>query len=525
MKKFIKNNKIFLVFLVFFLVVLLQHQFMYLYHDDYGYASLSYAYKVDGVEGHNVNMSQILEFLKGHYLTWGGRVLTFFFEIFLLTKGIYLFRLIQSIIITLIFFLIYSIVKKCSNQKVNDLLLAVCTITCYGLFEIMILRTGIFWASASVSYLFPVLPFLLFVYLYQDSKEKKFKNQLSKVLFYLFMGVMVFLATFSQEQVGFAALGYIMILSIYNVIRTKKISKLDLIMCIIAIVGFGILMLAPGNALRKLHPTSIEFYSKPLLERILCGTENLILGNFSMYTKLFNIVLYISICYAAYKVVKCNKGIKLISKLSLASIVCIIFVTMIQQDGYFQWMYNLSTKGIYKILIMGIFIVQLLLMFYSVIVYLFERKKYKLINVVLSAILSVACMIFAPYFAIRSSIIFEILCYIYILYVFQEVYCSLKEKEYIMYIILPIILVALCNMSVITKGYYLNSSINKENDKILSETSIRIKNGENIEKVTLKKLNNILYSGDQPYTEGNDYITTYIKEYYNLPNNIKIIYE
>lgn len=46
---------------------------MWLYHDDYGYVSLSYAYIVEGVNGHSFNIKQLLSFLIGHYNNWGGR--------------------------------------------------------------------------------------------------------------------------------------------------------------------------------------------------------------------------------------------------------------------------------------------------------------------------------------------------------------------------------------------------------------------------------------------------------------------
>ena len=525
MKNFFEKYGVGIIFLIFFLIVLIQHQFMYIYHDDYGYASLSYAYNVENVEGHDVNLEQIVEFLKGHYEVWGGRILTFFYEIILLTNGPWLYRLLQSIVITLIFFLIYKIVKKCVQNKIDDRLLALCTVMCYGVFEIMLVRTGIFWASAAVSYLFPILPLLAFIYLYEQSKEKDFKNLFTKIIFYLFCGILIFTATFSQEQISVAALGYILILTIYNIVKNKRVDKLDLIMCLVAILGFSILMLAPGNILRQQHPTSIEFYSKPIVERLELGIQNLIFGNFSNYTKIFNMIFYISIAYASYVVVKRKKGIKILSCLSLLSILFIIFVNMTQQTEYFEWVYGLLTNNIYKKLVIVGFMFQFLLMFYSVIVYLYDEKKLKLINIVTIAIFSVGCMIIAPYFAPRSSIAFEILCLVFILYMFVQFYDSVTDKKMINFILVPTFVIFLCNVLIITNGYYKNSSINRENDKILTQVSERIDKGEDIRQVTLKKLNNILYSGDQPYMEGNDYITIYMKEYYNLPKDLDIIYE
>ena len=80
-------------------------------------------------------------------------------------------------------------------------------------------------------------------------------------------------------------------------------------------------------------------------------------------------------------------------------------------------------------------------------------------------------------------------------------------------------------MLTIAKGYYDNNKVNYENDKKLQTVSEQITNGENITEVTLKELPNILYSGEQPYIEGNDYIMYYMRQYYNLPQDFVIHYE
>ena len=109
----IKENKfIFICFLTFFAFVMFQHSFLWMYHDDYGYASLSYAYNVQSVVGHSFNFKQLIEFLYGHYMTWGGRILYLGIECFILSKSLIAFRILQSIVITFIFFYIYKIIIK-----------------------------------------------------------------------------------------------------------------------------------------------------------------------------------------------------------------------------------------------------------------------------------------------------------------------------------------------------------------------------------------------------------------------------
>lgn len=62
MSKLIKNNKILTIFVIFFLFVLFQHHFMWLYHDDYGYASLSYVGNVfkNNNAGYHTSINDIL---------------------------------------------------------------------------------------------------------------------------------------------------------------------------------------------------------------------------------------------------------------------------------------------------------------------------------------------------------------------------------------------------------------------------------------------------------------------------------
>lgn len=525
MKNILKKSGILIIFVVFFLVIFIQHQFVYLHHDDYGYASLCYAYVVDDVDGHDLSLTQITEFLKGHYEIWGGRILYFFIEIVLISNGVWLFRLFQSLVITIIFYLIYKIVQKIIKNKMNKYVLAICTISLYGIFEINLLNHGIFWFSASVLYIIPMLPFLAFIYFYQDSKKKIYKNKLKKILTYFFYGILIFLATFSQEQVSIAALGYIGVLTIYNTVKNKKIDKKDIIMITIAILGFLILMLAPGNKARQGDITSIDFYSKPFIERTILGMQNLILRTFSSDTKIFNIIFYFCIAYTSIEMIKLKKGKRNFHLISLVSIASIIFISIIKNEGYFEYIYYLINLNIYRLLITFIFLIQLLLMFLSVVYYLYNFEEFKLINIIFSAVLSIICMIVAPYFATRSAIIFIILCFIFILYVFTKIYNNSKDKKIVICIMIPIIVFAFGNISIITKGYYNNNLANRENTLILEEASKKIKKGEIVDKIILKKLPNILYSAAQPYMPGSEYILYYIREYYDIPQNIEIIYE
>ena len=80
----------------------------------YGYLSLSY--EVTGITSSmNYGLKEIFSFLGEHYMLWGGRIVGFFYEIFLghISKDIYWF--FQSLCIVLIFVFIYSVFQKFVN--------------------------------------------------------------------------------------------------------------------------------------------------------------------------------------------------------------------------------------------------------------------------------------------------------------------------------------------------------------------------------------------------------------------------
>ncbi len=72
--------------IIFSMLIFWQHHYVYMYFDDYGYASLSYI-AFDNPLGMAYGISEIFHFLQEHYLHWGGRVVYFFFEIIIFRIG------------------------------------------------------------------------------------------------------------------------------------------------------------------------------------------------------------------------------------------------------------------------------------------------------------------------------------------------------------------------------------------------------------------------------------------------------
>lgn len=519
-----KNYIIIFLFVLFLLFLIYQHQGLYLYFDDYGYASLSYAYNMENVKGLEYNIGDIMQFAQGHYNVWGGRMLFLTLEIVSIHYlGLQGFRIIQSIIILGIAVLTYLILKNIFKLKEGSIKLAILSIVSYGVIEIVIFRSGIFWISASVLYIFPIAFFLLFLYLYMKYKENiNFKNKTVKNIYILAMAISIFAATFSQEQIAIAAVALIGILTIYNNTKNKETSKIDIAMCVIALVGFTILMIAPGNEARKLSPSSGGFYDRPFIERTIDDYKAIVTKNFNGATRIFSLLFLGATAYCSFKNEKEKKGMKWLNHISCISIAIIVGFSFIYPNGYFEKLLQESPSIIKTYATVAVSAVQVILMFYSLTVYLWDKKHIYLVAILFAGIISQAAMLVAPGFPERSAVIFEILMNVLMIKILTDI--GLENKQVYYYLAIPIVIICCLNSYHITKGYHLNIEVNKYNDAKLLETKQKIEQGEKIEKITLKKLKDDRFGYDQLY-QGILMVKTYICEYYDLPSEIEIQYE
>ncbi len=533
--EFIKKNKkciIVLLFLLFFIFLIYQHQGLYLYFDDYGYASLSYAYNIEEVKGLDYNLVQIFQFAKGHYEVWGGRVLFLTIEIIIIHYlGLQGFRIIQSLVILGIYVCIYLILKRICNKNQSSIKLALLSIISYGIIEIGAFRAGVFWITASVLYIFPMLTMLLFIYMYikfrdnqnninnekSDNEKHKYRNKIIKIIYVITMGILIFCTTFSQEQIAIAGITIVIINMVYNIIKNKKLDKIDIILFICAFIGFGILMFAPGNEVRKIDGSNNGFYKLPFVYRTLKQYKQIVVNNFNESTRIFTLFFLTATLYCTFKNEKENKGLSIINHISCLSTVTIIFLTILHPEGYFPYILKDRGHRIYEYTCILLSLIQLSLILYTYTIYLWNNKNMYLIAILYGSIFSQVCMLVAPYFPSRSILMFEILIGLLMIKVLKDV--EINNKLIFYYIAIPCVIICSLNIYFITNGYRKNIEVNKYNDTALYEAK-----NNNLKTVTLKKLCDDRFGYVQLY-QGITMIHIYICEYYDLPMEIEINYQ
>ena len=253
------------LFALFAAALFLQHNLVWLYHDDFGYATLSYVTTVDGIEGQDFKQINLLAFLRNEYMSWTGRVLPFFIEANVFKIGLPFTRCIQVGVILGVTWLTARLASK--REDFTLVAAAVMLYLCTA--PIFIAAGGIYWFSASISYLWG-LPFLLYGAL-RLSSDDAFSWQA--------VGALTVAALF-QEQVALASVtlaGLFAIQQLWANRTLKKMLTLGLTTAPILLASIFVI-LSPGNFKRKAVSNYPKDPERSLLEINMDKVSELLLS-------------------------------------------------------------------------------------------------------------------------------------------------------------------------------------------------------------------------------------------------------
>lgn len=508
---------IFLIFTLFFLYLIYQNMQVFIYFDDYGYAGLNYGGHIQEAKGQSYTFLQGIEFLRQHYMNWGGRILYFGIEILLFRFGLNTMRIGQAIVVVGIAYMIYKFVsKKYPSAKV---FIAMASCLVYGLFTNDVAGEGLYWFTASVLYVFPILPMMILIYYSFDIlRELILNNKVNRWKYFLTF-IMAFMVGFSHEQIAFGALIFCISMIIYSFIKTKKIKITYICNFTAALVGFIILYIAPGNAERQ---KSDQFYQLGLFDKISTATENIlkdavVKGNWVLLA----VLLFLS-SYALYCLSKRFKKTKYINLLlSIYTIGMCIYVTVTRGQFLTQ---ELKIRLRYPILLT----LTLIIVIYSLSMYLiFVKKAIEELIILITAAFVLAPVFYSSYWVQRMIIPFMYILFPIFVYMFCDIFNFTKSTKFKFNIWQPVCFVlglwCILNASKIAYGYSLNSEVHTYNDKLLRETA---EVGQASGDVILKENVNDHYTALMPYMIGEHKdMDNKIKKYYGIPESVNFIWQ
>lgn len=151
MKNVLKNKYHIIVFAVFALFQLATLQNVFMFGDDYYYATFL-----------NDDLSHFLSENLLHYRETNGRAIVHLFaELFLSEASLVIWKIVCALVICAIVFLVSKLATK------NDFKRSL-TISCalFALMDIGMANQTLYWLTGSLNYVFPVPIMLLYFYIY-----------------------------------------------------------------------------------------------------------------------------------------------------------------------------------------------------------------------------------------------------------------------------------------------------------------------------------------------------------------------
>lgn len=490
------------ILVVIFLAILILQSMIFMSFDDYGYATISYAvgnqFNPNG--GVDYSFFDVLKFLKATYMIWAGRIFDQFLLIECLKNGERFIQLIQTIVI---FFTIFFTVKVFSKKE-NFIRNFVLVTMMFFSIPIIITKLSLFWYCASVIYFWPFLFFVLGLFLLKRKDWRK-TNSFYKIIL-LALGI---ISGWSQEQVGMAFCAFMFTTICWEYIfDNKNINKNKILFFIGNIIGYSILMIAPGNFARMSTDSDKNF----LLNSFEVVKE--LIWNFKYIN---NNIVYISII--AFLLILLNSRIskkESVEKLKKVSMIIIILTQIIIMISKFTDIGKINYIAL---------IFHFLFMIFAIIIYIVLYKDKIIAALSCAAIASLIPVFISPYFVHRMLFPIYYINIIILLVLLENFQANIENVKYINIknvMLYMILLVGVIRYSLTLYGYFENSIPKNINNKILREAKQKIDQGELIDTIYLYKNMNERYTGTQPYEV--DY-TGSIKNYFQIPQNVNISFE
>lgn len=258
--KLSNKKQIILILICIYFMMLILNLLTPLIADDY-----SYSLNLDGTRINSI--IDVLNYQWWHYFNWGGRTISHTIaQLFLLFPKI-LFSIINPMIYVALIYLIYLHIKR--NREEKPLYLILIHLTLW--FVLPVFGQTCLWLIGSCNYLWTTVLILLFLWIYRkDNKEDSIFN-----IFWMF--IFGLLAGWTNENTSFgliiATAGIMLTDKLEN--KKKKLPKFKCAGLIGNIIGFLILILAPGNYARANEIKDNTFILIKIIKRTIQYTITL----------------------------------------------------------------------------------------------------------------------------------------------------------------------------------------------------------------------------------------------------------
>lgn len=278
-KKNTNKKYLYLILGIFFFLTLVLNILTPIIADDFGYS-------LNLDKDHLGSIKDIINFQIIHYIYWGGRsVAHTLVQLFLLLPK-WIFNIFNSLCYTYLVYLIYKIAKQ--DKKDNYCLLMIIFLSLY--FITPVFGQNILWLTGACNYLWTttIILFLINQYLTNKNTSKWYT---------IFIFIMGLISGWTNEN---SAVGLIIILGLLTLLETrenKKVKVWQLSGLVGTIIGFAIMIAAPGNYVRSSgYNEKISFIAKIFQRFLDCTT--------GMFKYLLPLIIFLVILLAITSIKK-----------------------------------------------------------------------------------------------------------------------------------------------------------------------------------------------------------------------------
>ncbi len=344
-----------------------------------------------------LNGRSFLVWLNELYQVWSGRVVLTGLLVYLLNAPLIVWRILNSLMFTVL-------ARYASKLSSNAVYFKAILFSLFILMPEAVINSGAMWIAGSLNYLWPISMMVYLLYLLEKRVRKVS----------VMGGLMIFLALVlatNNEQSSLVLLVFYGLIILYDFLYDRSFERNELIIFGAIGVGFGILMLAPGNFTRL----NIEILGLNPAFKMLDLYDKLMIGVQFAFNVLFNGLRYHLLIISTVLLFVSFKQSKRLFAFSLIQFTLIVFKVLF--DLYIRYnpyctacndlhyvLYNFRYFDIYNLtqfihliptLLGFIYLVSIILNYFALIEVDFRKKLFNSL-ILMSGLASAIILGFSP---------------------------------------------------------------------------------------------------------------------------------
>ncbi len=251
----------YIVLAISFVLVFILNYLTPLLADDYSYSF--------GLNGKVNSLKDIFDYQVHHYLNWGGRSVVHFIAQFFLMFNKMVFNVCNSLVYVLFTYLIYRHSSEEKTYKPSLLII----INMLLWFSLPVFGQNILWLIGSCNYLWGSTIILAFLLYFKRNLDHSLVSTVYKATSLFVFGV---LAGWTNENAAAGLLFILIGFFLYRLYFKNKIYLFHITGFIGTLIGFAILLIAPGNYIREKEIEQTGSFIYKIFYNFLVHTGSLI---------------------------------------------------------------------------------------------------------------------------------------------------------------------------------------------------------------------------------------------------------